>query len=104
MGNKKMTLAAKVRRMIDRGMDNKEIAKRLNCKIGYVYSVRWHMNRKSGLGALVPKKEGTGIEMIREFQLAQPKPEGGQVPYDYAYVTELKPRTWWQRFTDWLRG
>ena len=100
MGNKKMTLAAKVRRMIDRGMDNKEIAKRLNCKIGYVYSVRWHMNRKSGLGALVPKKEGTGIAGLPEFVDHHHTVN----PDDVYALGVVKQRSLWQRFTDWLRG
>lgn len=50
---KKMSTAAKIRRMLAKGYEPKEIARRLDCPVQQIYTVRYHENRKMGIGALV---------------------------------------------------
>lgn len=50
---KKMTLAAKIRRMLAKGYEPQDIARRLDCDVSRVHTVRYLEKKKDGIGALV---------------------------------------------------
>ena len=49
---KKMTLAAKIRRMLDKGYEPLEIARRLKCDVQRVHTVRYLDKKKVGVATL----------------------------------------------------
>lgn len=49
---KKMTLAAKIRRMLDKGYEPQEIARRLDCDVSRVHTVRYLERKKMGVATL----------------------------------------------------
>lgn len=49
---KKMSTAAKVRRMIEKGYTTKDIAEKLKVKPQVVYNIRYQVNKERGLGAI----------------------------------------------------
>ena len=116
---KKMSMSAKIRRMIEGGRTNKEIIDKLKVKPGLVYNVRYHVEKA--------KREGTGINAPavvatptapkkrgrpRKNPLPDPKdivpanyrstPPGAvkQVPYESLIPTQS--RSLWERVKDWL--
>ena len=50
---KKMTLAAKIRRMLAKGYEPADIARRLDCDVQRVHTVRYLERKKAGIGALI---------------------------------------------------
>ena len=66
---KKMSMSAKIRRMIEDGRTNKEIIDKLKVKPGLVYNVRYHIEKA--------KREETGINVpAAPIALAAPKKRG----------------------------
>lgn len=53
---KKMTLAAKIRRMLDKGYEPLEIARRLKCDVQRVHTVRYLEKKKMGVASLPEAK------------------------------------------------
>ena len=53
---KKMTTAAKIRRMLAKGYEPKEIARRLDCTVQQVYTERYKETRRMGIGTLVTEE------------------------------------------------
>ena len=126
---RKMSVSAKVRRMVDQGHTNKDIIEKLGVKPQAVYNIRYQINKARGLGALgtaapspaggigaPPKrkytrrvKAGTGITApAPEPQTAQNfwhdapvKREGEPV---YMPIAMIEPPTLWQRVKGWFRG
>jgi hypothetical protein len=49
---KRVSLAQKVRKMIERGHTTKEIVAKLQCKPQTVYQIRYNLNKAKGLGAI----------------------------------------------------
>ena len=111
---KKMTTAAKIRRMLAKGYEPKEIARRLDCPVQQVYTVRYHENRKMGIGALVtetpapipvvgvatPKKRGRPRKAARQDDSsAREEPVRVAMPV----VIPTKPSLW-QRVKEMFRG
>lgn len=111
---KKMTTAAKIRRMLAKGYEPKEIARRLDCPVQQVYTVRYHENRKMGIGALVtetpapipvvgvatPKKRGRPRkETVDTSDREKVEPVRVAMPV----VIPTKPSLW-QRVKEMFRG
>lgn len=69
---KKMTLAARIRRMLDKGYEPLEIARRLKCDVQRVHTVRYLEKKKAGIGALVTETP-TPIPVVG---VATPKKRG----------------------------
>lgn len=53
---KKMTLAAKIRRMLDKGYEPQDIARRLDCDVQRVHTVRYLERKKAGVASLPEAK------------------------------------------------
>lgn len=53
---KKMTLAAKIRRMLAKGYEPTDIARRLDCDVQRVHTVRYLEKKKGGIGSLPEAK------------------------------------------------
>lgn len=88
---KRLSLARKVRRMVEDGYTTKDIVTKLKVKPQVVYNVRYQINKAKGLGSL-PKhpsrkaKVGTGITA----PVQQP--------------VEVPTISLWGRIKRWLRG
>ena len=117
---RKLSVAEKVRRMIDQGYNNKAIVERLGVKPQIVYNMRYQLNRARGLGAIgqtapvpaegigtPPKKRkytrkvkaGTGINQTPELPLvAEPVIVAPEPP------TPVVAPTLWERIKGWFRG
>lgn len=92
---KKMTLAARIRRMLAKGYEPQDIARRLDCDVQRVHTVRYLERKKAGIGALVtetpkpipvvgvatPKKRGRPRKVL-------PK-EDSSAPEKYTFGTPL---------------
>lgn len=66
MVRKKLSRAAKVRNMLDKGMKPREIAGQLLIPVQTVYNIRYQYNKKKGIGALpVPPLATDGIASVR---------------------------------------
>ncbi len=111
---KKMSTAAKIRRMLAKGYEPKEIARRLDCPVQQVYTVRYHENRKMGIGALVTEKSAP----IPVVGVATPKKRGRprKETVDTSDVEKMEPvrvampvviptkPSLWQRVKEMFRG
>lgn len=127
---KRVSLAQKVRKMIERGHTTKEIVAKLQCKPQTVYQIRYNLNKAKGLGAIgtpapvptagigaPPKKStrkvraGTGIkdasptpgswrEITTDELFARPEPK----PFEVMPITMIEKPTLWQRIKGLFRG
>jgi len=129
---RKLSMAEKVRRLIDQGYTNKAIIEKLGIKPRVVYNMRYQLNKARGLGAIgqvtptptegigaPPKKRkytrrlpaGTGINPPDPALVGPPivtTPNGeGLVPKPGEFkelpITMEQP-TLWQRIKGWFRG
>lgn len=116
---KKISMSAKVRRMVEAGHTNKEIIDKLKVKPGLVYNVRYNMAKAeregTGINALTgtvtvklptpPKKRGRPRKVVAAdhppYMIYPPKAVK-QVPYESLIPTQS--RSFWQRVKDWLFG
>lgn len=87
--NKKMTKAAKVRRMLEKGVAVKEIAARLKTSKQYVYDIKSAMNR-NGMGVPPVKMEGAAVL----FDPLAPTSTPNDVQVGGAHYKALEPQPW----------
>ena len=74
MAKKKLSRAAKVRNMLDKGMKPREIADQLSIPVQTVYNIRYQYNKKKGIGALPkPPLATDGIASVRRKAGRPPK-------------------------------
>lgn len=80
---KKMSTAAKIRRMLAKGYEPKEVARRLDCPVQHVYTVRYHENKKLGIGALVTEKPAPipMVGVVAPKKRGRPRKVKEAVPY-----------------------
>jgi hypothetical protein len=126
--NKQTNTSQRIRALIDKGYNNKDIIAKLKCKPQAVYNIRYQLNKERGLGSIgaLPKptdgigappkrgytrkiKAGTGIAL-------DPKPvvNPAMNAYQFAPIPKLTPMpemqitmvepTLWQRIKGWFRG
>ena len=118
----KTSMTQRIRAMIHKGYNNKDIIAKLQCKPQAVYNIRYQMNKERGLGSIgtLPKPtNGIGVPPKRKYtrkvkagELASlpepwmpppvlPVPE----PQPYMPITMIEPKpTLWQRVKGWFRG
>lgn len=84
---KKMTLAARIRRMLDKGYEPLEIARRLKCDVQRVHTVRYLERKKMGVASLpeavavptpavgvaTPKKRGRPRKVLPKEDSSSPE-------------------------------
>ena len=124
--SKQISTTQRIRTLIDKGYNNKDIIAKLKCKPQAVYNIRYQLNKERGLGSIgelpkptegigaPPKKRtrkiraGTGIALDAKplinpaqnaWQAAPVKREGEPV----FPITMVEP-TLWQRIKGWFRG
>ena len=116
----KTTISKRIRALINKGYNNKDIIAKLQCKPQAVYNIRYQLNKARGLGSIgtlpnptdgigVPPKRkyvrkvraGTGITSVN-FGAAPIKAEGELV---YMPITMVEPEpTLWQRVVRFFKG
>lgn len=124
---RKMSMSAKVRRMIDQGHTNKDIIEKLGIKPQAVYNIRYQINKARGLGAIgkpapapadgigAPPRRTRKVKAGTGITAPAPKPQPTQSawPYDAPVkregepvlpITMIEPPTLWQRIKGWFRG
>lgn len=75
MARKKLSRAAKVRNMLDKGMKPRDIADQLVIPVQTVYNIRYQYNKKKGVGALPkPPLSQDGIATVRRRARADVPP------------------------------
>ena len=121
----KQSTSQRIRALIDKGYNNKDIIAKLKCKPQAVYNIRYQLNKERGLGSIgaLPKPtDGIGAPPKRkytrrvrggklaslppaphEFGSAPIKAEGQPVAYMPITMVEPKP-TLWERVKGWFRG
>jgi hypothetical protein len=115
--------------LLDMGLSTKAISAKLRCKPQAVYSARYHLNKRRGLGAIgaapvptptagigTPPKSKPKRKATRRKQetgiVAAPKPliDPAQNAYRPAGtwvespITMIEPPTLWQRVKGWFGG
>lgn len=122
--NKKPSTAQRIRTLIHKGYNNKDIIAKLQCKPQAVYNIRYQMNKERGLGSIgaLPKPtDGIGVPPKRKYtrrvkagELASLPPSGEWVdrvpvkaegqPVAYMPITMIETPTLWERVKGWFRG
>ncbi len=120
--NKQTNTSQRIRALINKGHNNRDIIAKLQCKPQAVYNIRYQLNKERGLGSIgaLPKPtDGIGVPPKRKYvrkvkagELASlpepwmpppvlPVPE----PQPYMPITMIEPKpTLWQRIKGWFRG
>ncbi len=123
-------MTQRIRAMIHKGYNNKDIIAKLQCKPQAVYNIRYQMNKERGLGSIgaLPKPtDGIGVPPKRKYTRKVKAGTGITAPEPYN-VTTLNhqsvreqfgtPGTWkelpitmiepkptlWQRVKGWFHG
>lgn len=125
----KINTSQRIRALINKGYNNKDIVAKLQCKPQAVYNIRYQLNKERGLGSIgtLPKPtDGIGAPPKRKYtrrvkagELAslppsQPEPYV-HVPWthpeirgaepEYMRVTMVEPKpTLWQRVVRFFKG
>jgi len=121
--SKQISTTQRIRAMIHKGYNNKDIIAKLKCKPQAVYNIRYQMNKERGLGSIgtLPKPtDGIGVPPKRKYTR---KVRGGELaslpptpwtpppvlpvpePESYMPITMVEPKpTLWQRVKEWFRG
>ena len=119
----KTSMTQRIRALIDKGYNNKDIIAKLQCKPQAVYNIRYQLNKERGLGSIgeLPKPtDGIGQPPKRKYtrkikagELASVPPSGEWVDrapvkaegtFGYMPITMVEPPTLWQRVKGWFRG
>ena len=128
---RKLSVAEKVRRLIDQGYTNKAIVEKLAIKPQVVYNIRYQVNKARGLGAIgkttpppadgigmppkrkyVRKDKGTGIIVSNDYFVPGSEPLKPTKPYEpmaqeepkELRITMIEPPTLWQRIKQFFKG
>ena len=119
--NKKSSMTQRIRALIDKGYNNKDIIEKLKCKPQAVYNIRYQLNKARGLGSIgaLPKPtDGIGAppkrtRRVKAGELASLPPTPAINPAQNIYpqagewvdlpITMVEP-TLWQRIKGWFRG
>ena len=119
----KTTTSKRIRALINKGYNNRDIIDKLKCKPQAVYNIRYQLNKERGLGSIgaLPKPtDGIGAPPKRKYVRKVMAGTGiinpAQNAYPYGYtlsspyapmsdmqVTMVEP-TMWQRIKGWFRG
>jgi hypothetical protein len=126
--NTKLSTTQRIRALIHKGYNNKDIVAKLGCKPQAVYNIRYQMNKERGLGSIgaLPKptngigappkrkytrkvKAGTGITapepVINPAQNMYPQAGEWVDRHAPGSITMVEPKpTLWQRVKGWFRG
>lgn len=119
--SKQISTTQRIRTLIDKGYNNKDIIAKLKCKPQAVYNIRYQLNKERGLGsigALPNPTDGIGAppkkrtRKIRAGELASLPPSKPWAPPPVLPVPEPKPfaitmiekPTLWERVKGWFRG
>lgn len=105
---KRLSLARKVRRMVEDGYTTKDIVTKLKVKPQMVYNVRYYINKQKGLASLgksIPAPT-TGIGALPKRRGRPPKAGTGIVaPKRETPITPLPASlSLWERIKRWFRG
>jgi hypothetical protein len=108
--NKQINTTQRIRSLINKGYNNKDIIAKLECKPQTVYTIRYQLNKERGLGSIgaLPKPtDGIGVPPKRKYtrrikagELASPPTMPHFTP---SPSTTVKP-TLWQRIKGWFGG
>jgi hypothetical protein len=119
--NTKTSITQRIRTLISKGYNNKDIIAKLQCKPQAVYNIRYQLNKERGLGSIgtLPKPtNGIGVPPKRKYtrrvkagELASLPLSGEWVdrhippltPMPEMQITMVEP-TLWQRIKGWFRG
>ena len=128
--NKQISTTQRIRTLIDKGYNNKDIIAKLKCKPQAVYNIRYQLNKERGLGSIgelpkptdgigAPPKKRTRRVKAGELASLPPTPPEPTIttasgeayvlrPYplnSYGEITMIEPKpTLWQRVKEWFRG
>jgi hypothetical protein len=117
---KKINTTKRIRALISKGYNNKDIIDKLQCKPQAVYTVRYQVNKQRGLGSIgggvAAPVDGIGTPPKRKY-VRKAKAETGIIvtnPAQNAYqpagewvdlpITMIEKPTLWQRVKVWFRG
>ena len=117
--DKQISTAQRIRALIDKGHNNKDIIAKLKCKPQAVYNIRYQLNKERGLGSIgeLPKPtEGIGAPPKRKYVRTAKSKTGityESNPYQFApvkrkgevtyQITMVEPPLW-QRIKGWFGG
>ena len=102
---KRLSLAQKVRRMVEKGYTTQDIVAKLKVKPQVVYNVRYQINKGKGLDALghsIPKPV-TGIGALPKHPSRKAKVRTG-ITAPVQQPVEVPTISLWGRIKRWLRG
>lgn len=127
--SKQISTTQRIRTMIHKGYNNKDIIAKLKCKPQAVYNIRYQMNKERGLGSIgtLPKPtDGIGVPPKRKYTrkvkagtgITAPEPysattlnhqsvreQFGSKSEPYMPITMIEPKpTLWERVKGWFRG
>ena len=125
--NKKPSTAQRIRTLIHKGYNNKDIIAKLQCKPQAVYNIRYQMNKERGLGSIgaLPKPtDGIGVPPKRKYTRRVKAGELVSLPPTTSILKPIKPYepmqagefkelpitmiepkpTLWERVKGWFRG
>lgn len=128
--NKQISTTQRIRTLIDKGYNNKDIIAKLKCKPQAVYNIRYQLNKERGLGSIgalpkptdgigAPPKKRTRRVKAGELASLPPTPPEPVIttphgeayvlrPYplnSYGEITMIEPKpTLWERIKGWFRG
>ena len=110
---KQTSATRRIHALLDMGFPTKAIIAKMKCKPQAVYSARYHLNKKRGLGAIVAAPVPTPTTGIGTPP--KPKPKRKQKTGIMAapvkrentpvyQITMIEPPTLWQRVKGWFGG
>jgi hypothetical protein len=96
METKNTNLSKRIRALIVKGYNNKDIIAKLQCKPQSVYTVRYQLNKRQGLGSiggsLATPTDGIGAPPPKRKYVRKNKTETGII----VPITSIAPEPWWK--------
>lgn len=96
METKNTNLSKRIRALIVKGYNNKDIIAKLQCKPQSVYTVRYQLNKQQGLGSiggsLATPTDGIGAPPPKRKYVRKNKAETGII----VPITLIEPEPWWK--------
>jgi hypothetical protein len=106
METKKINTAKRIRALISKGYNNKDIIDKLQCRPQAVYTVRYQINKQRGLGSIgegvAAPVDGIGTPPKRKYvRKVRAGKTGIVVPHQPGEwvdmpVTMIEPEPWWK--------